>query len=88
MIGLQVKKLVIVLMSALLNAAEMNLFLIPANVYTSCFAGVAQLASKLVEDYTPYHLSTRLLLFLLNIPVDILGWKKIGESFTLYSFLA
>jgi uncharacterized membrane-anchored protein YitT (DUF2179 family) len=85
---LQLKKLFIVLLGALLNAIGMNLFLIPANVYTSGFAGVAQLVSKIVGDYTPYHLSTGLLLFIFNIPVAILGWKKVGKSFTLYSFLS
>jgi uncharacterized membrane-anchored protein YitT (DUF2179 family) len=88
MIWLQVRKLTIVLVGALLNAVAMNLFLIPANVYTSGFAGIAQLTSKLVGDYTPYHISTGLLLFLLNIPVAILGWRKVGKSFTFYSFLS
>lgn len=88
MVWLQVKKLAIVIIGALLNAVAMNFFLIPANVYTSGFAGIAQLTSKLVDDYTPYHISTGILLFLLNIPVAILGWKRVGKSFTLYSFLS
>ncbi|MBA2874893.1 YitT family protein [Thermaerobacillus caldiproteolyticus] len=88
MILLEAKKLIIVIIGALLNAVGMNLFLIPANVYTSGFAGVSQLVSKLAHDYTPYHISTGLLLFLLNIPVAILGWKKVGKSFTFYSFLS
>jgi uncharacterized membrane-anchored protein YitT (DUF2179 family) len=88
MVLLQVKKFIIVLIGGLLNALAINLFLIPANVYTSGFAGVAQLASKIVGDYTPYHISTGILLFLLNIPVAILGWKKVGKSFTFYSFFS
>jgi uncharacterized membrane-anchored protein YitT (DUF2179 family) len=85
---MQLKKFFVVLIGALLNAIGMNLFLIPANVYTSGFAGAAQLISKIVGDYTPYHLSTGFLFFLFNIPVAILGWKKVGKSFTLYSFLS
>jgi uncharacterized membrane-anchored protein YitT (DUF2179 family) len=88
MLWMHAKKFTIVLIGALLNAIAMNLFLIPANVYTSGFAGVAQLASKIVGDYTPYHISTGILLFLLNIPVAILGWKQVGKSFTFYSFLS
>jgi uncharacterized membrane-anchored protein YitT (DUF2179 family) len=88
MIWMHVKKFTIVLIGALLNAIAMNLFLIPANVYTSGFAGVAQLTSKLVGDYTPYEISTGILLFILNIPVAILGWKQVGKSFTFYSFLS
>ncbi|MBA2872081.1 uncharacterized membrane-anchored protein YitT (DUF2179 family) [Anoxybacillus calidus] len=88
MIWLHVKKFAVVLIGALLNAIGMNLFLIPANVYTSGFAGLAQLTSKLVGDYTPYEISTGILLFILNIPVAILGWKRVGKSFTFYSFLS
>lgn len=88
MAWLQIKKLTVVLLGALLNAIALNFFLIPANVYTSGFAGIAQLTSKLVADYTPYHLSTGMLLFLLNVPVAVLGWKQVGKSFTVYSFLS
>ncbi|ANB61416.1 YitT family protein [Anoxybacteroides amylolyticum] len=88
MAWLQIKKLTVVLLGALLNAIALNFFLIPANVYTSGFAGIAQLTSKLAADYTPYHLSTGMLLFLLNVPVAILGWKQVGKSFTVYSFLS
>jgi uncharacterized membrane-anchored protein YitT (DUF2179 family) len=82
------KKIVIVIAGALLNALAMNLFLIPANVYSSGFTGIAQLLSKVLSDYTPIQLSMGILLLLLNIPVAILGWRKVGKSFTVYSFLS
>jgi uncharacterized membrane-anchored protein YitT (DUF2179 family) len=82
------KKIVIVITGALLNALAMNLFLIPANVYSSGFTGIAQLLSKVLSDYTPIQLSMGILLLLLNIPVAILGWRKVGKSFTVYSFLS
>ncbi|MGE8205195.1 YitT family protein [Heyndrickxia sp. NPDC080065] len=83
-----IKKLAIVFIGALLNAFAMNFFLKPANVYASGFTGIAQLLSKIITQFTPLNLSTGLLLFLFNIPVAILGWKKIGKAFTLYSFIA
>ncbi|WP_243385754.1 YitT family protein [Bacillus kexueae] len=83
-----IKKLIIVLLGALLNAISLNLFLIPANVYASGFTGLAQLISNILEQFTPVYISTGVLLFLLNIPVTILGWKKVGKSFTLFSFLS
>ena len=43
MVWLHTKKLVVVLAGALLNAVGMNLFLIPADVYASGFAGASQL---------------------------------------------
>ncbi|MEH7546472.1 uncharacterized membrane-anchored protein YitT (DUF2179 family) [Neobacillus bataviensis] len=88
MLWLQTKKIVIVIAGAFINALAMNLFLIPANVYSSGFTGVAQLLSKVLSDYTPINVSMGFLLLLLNIPVAILGWKKVGKSFTVYSFIS
>jgi uncharacterized membrane-anchored protein YitT (DUF2179 family) len=88
MIWLQTKKSFVVIMGALLVAISMNLFLIPANIYSSGFAGVAQLLSKVITEYTPLTISMGYLLLILNIPVAILGWMKVGKSFTLYSFMS
>ncbi|HEX7064455.1 MAG TPA: YitT family protein [Bacillales bacterium] len=77
----------IVIIGALLNAASLDLFLIPAHVYASGFTGIAQLLSSLLRN-TPIALSTGILLFLLNIPVAYLGWKRVGKRFTLYSFFS
>lgn len=79
---LHVKKTVIIIVGAILNAVAMNFFLIPANVYASGVIGVAQLLSSIFNEA----ISTGILLFLLNVPIIILGFMKIGKSFTLYSF--
>ena len=63
-------------------------FLIPADVYASGFTGVAQLLSSALDQYSPIYFSTGTLLFILNIPVGILGWMKVGRSFTIYSVLS
>lgn len=84
----KIKKIIVVVTGALLNALSMNLFLIPANVYSSGFTGIAQLLSKLLSDHTALNVSMGFLLLLLNIPVAILGWVKVGKSFTIYSFLS
>lgn len=81
-------KVIIVIIGALLNAIAMNFFLIPANVYASGFTGVAQLISGIFENYTPFTISTGVLLFVLNVPITIIAWKKVGKSFTFYSFLS
>ena len=85
---LESKKLFVVLFGALLNALALNLFLIPANVYASGFTGIAQLLAGILTEYTPLSVSTGILLLLLNIPVTILGWLKVGKSFTFYSFIS
>ncbi|MBM7647562.1 uncharacterized membrane-anchored protein YitT (DUF2179 family) [Bacillus ectoiniformans] len=84
----EVQKIIVVTIGALFSALAMNLFLIPANVYASGFTGIAQLLSNIFETFTPFRVSTGFLLLLLNIPVTILGWKKVGKSFTVYSFLS
>lgn len=82
------KKTFVIILGALLNAIGMNLFLIPANVYASGFVGVAQLLSSIVSKFTPIVLSTGMLYIVFNIPIVILGWRKIGKSFTLFSFVS
>jgi uncharacterized membrane-anchored protein YitT (DUF2179 family) len=88
MVWQHTKKFIIVLLGAILNAIAMNFFLIPANVYASGFTGVAQLISSILAEFAPFQLSTGILLFLLNVPVTILAWKKVGKSFTIYSFMS
>jgi uncharacterized membrane-anchored protein YitT (DUF2179 family) len=88
MIWLHSKKVAVVAAGAALGALAMNLFLIPANVYSSGFTGIAQLLSKVLSDNTPLNISLGFLLLLLNIPVAVLGWKKVGKAFTIYSFLS
>jgi uncharacterized membrane-anchored protein YitT (DUF2179 family) len=81
------KKLLVVIFGALLVAIGMNMFLIPADVYASGFAGLAQLVSKLVEDVAPF-LSPGIVLIILNAPIILVAWNKIGKSFTFFSFLS
>jgi uncharacterized membrane-anchored protein YitT (DUF2179 family) len=88
MMLIEIQRLIIVLVGALLNACSLNLFLIPANVYASGFTGAAQLISSILTEFTAFNISTGTLLLLLNIPVAILGWLKVGKSFTLYSFIS
>ncbi|KHF38436.1 YitT family protein [Halalkalibacter okhensis] len=77
----EVQKIIVIVVGALFLAAGLNFFLIPANVFASGFTGVAQLLATVIP------LSTGIMLFILNIPVAILGWLKIGKSFTVYSFV-
>lgn len=77
-----------VICGALLNALALNYFLIPANVYASGLTGAAQLISNILSDFISIHISMGILLLVLNIPVVILGWLKVGRAFTLYSFIS
>ncbi|MCP8968279.1 YitT family protein [Ectobacillus ponti] len=82
------KKIAIVALGGVLNAIGMNLFLTPANIYASGFAGLSQLLSHVIEDYTPFFVSTGTLYILFNIPVIILAWRMVGKDFTIFSFIS
>ncbi|TCP29775.1 uncharacterized membrane-anchored protein YitT (DUF2179 family) [Scopulibacillus darangshiensis] len=77
----------IVVIGALLNAFALNFFLIPAKVLASGFTGIAQFIATILQQ-TPFHVSTGILLFILNVPVAYLGWTRVGKRFTLYSILS
>ncbi|WP_261132507.1 YitT family protein [Bacillus sp. Marseille-Q3570] len=83
----EIKKILIILLGAVLGAVSLNYFLIPANVYASGFTGIAQLLASVLQQ-TPIPASTGIILFILNIPVAILGWLKVGKSFTFYSIVS
>lgn len=84
----EAKRIVIVIIGAVFNAVALNLFLIGANVYASGFTGVAQLLSSIFQDFFNIGISTGIILFILNIPVAVLGWYKVGKGFTIYSFIS
>ena len=88
MFFVEAKRIITVIFGSLLLAISLNFFLIEANVYASGFTGVAQLISSGFNDYLDINISTGILLFLLNIPVIILGWFKVGKGFTIYSIIS
>ena len=85
---MEAKRIIVVIIGALLNAISLNFFLIAANVYASGFAGAAQLLSSIFHDFIGISVGTGIFLLLLNIPVFILGWFKVGKGFTIYSIIS
>lgn len=88
MFFIEAKRIAVVIFGSLLLAISLNFFLINANVYSSGFAGAAQLASSVIADYMGISIGTGILLFIFNIPVIILGWFKVGRGFTIYSIVS
>src|SRR5699024_2186078 len=48
----------------------------------------AQLVSSVFQDFLHMDITTGILLFLLNVPVLLLGWFKVGKGFTIYSMIS
>lgn len=83
-----VLQLVVVVFSALCFGVALNMFLIPGNIYSSGVTGVAQLITHFTNQTAFGHiLTTGNLFFLLNIPLLILSYYKLGRSFTMMTLL-
>lgn len=65
-----------------------NFFWSPGHIYASGVTGLAQLISTLTGRYAPFQLDTALMLFVLNVPMFIIAWTKIGHRFTIFTFMA
>lgn len=85
---IEARRIVVVIFGSFLLAVSLNFFLISANVYASGFSGLAQLLSSIFQDFLSFNITTGVILFLLNIPVLIIGWFKIGKGFTIYSIIS
>jgi uncharacterized membrane-anchored protein YitT (DUF2179 family) len=83
----RLKKIGVILLSGITAAIALNFFLIPANVLSAGMNGVAQLIVALALEHFGVHLSTGLFIFLLNLPIFVLGFIKLGKSSTLLSFI-
>lgn len=88
MFYMETKRIIVVIIGAFLNAISLNFFLIGANVYASGFAGAAQLISSVFNDFIGISIGTGIFLLLLNLPVFVLGWFKVGKGFTIYSIIS
>jgi uncharacterized membrane-anchored protein YitT (DUF2179 family) len=76
------REAVVILVSSVLLAAGLNLFLIPHQLISGGVAGVASIMGYL----TGKNISA--LYFLFNIPLIIWGWKIVGRKYIILSFLS
>ncbi len=67
--------------AGIINAFGVTLFLAPVNLFDSGISGTA----FLLDLVTPPYLVMSMFLIILNVPFYILGWKKLGSTFVIYS---
>lgn len=72
----------IILLASILLAFAYNFFLLPFQILSGGVTGIAMIISFI----TP--LNTGLLIFLLNIPIFILGLRELGRRFIVFSILS
>ncbi|MFC6289251.1 YitT family protein [Levilactobacillus angrenensis] len=80
------KHLIILVGSAVITAVALNEFLVPGKIFSAGINGISQIISTLLA-MTGVHLSTGWFILLFNIPIGLLGWFKVGRSFTIYSIM-
>ncbi len=74
-------KIFLLTLAGFINALGITVFLSPVKLYDSGISGTSMLLSQI----TPGYLSLSLFLIILNVPLFILGYKKQGKLFTIYS---
>jgi uncharacterized membrane-anchored protein YitT (DUF2179 family) len=79
------KKILVILFTGLTGAVGLNLFLIPANVFSAGMTGIAHIAEHLLSN-VGLSIDTGILIFLLNVPVFVLGFIRLGKSAMILSF--
>lgn len=79
----EVRPLHLLLLTAagVINAFGVTMFLFPVKLYDSGISGL----SMLLDQVTPSALTLSMFLLALNLPIFLLGAKKQGVAFTVYS---
>lgn len=81
---LEWRQFLILTIAGIVNAFGITFFLYPVNLYDSGISGT----SMLLAQITPSYLPLSLFLLLLNFPLFLYGYKKLGPVFTIYSLYA
>ncbi|MBQ1335614.1 MAG: YitT family protein [Selenomonadaceae bacterium] len=77
-----IKKYLIICLGAMIAAIGLEVFLIPNNVIDGGVVGLSIMASYITD------MQLGVFLVLLNLPFMYLGYKQIGKSFTIATFIA
>ena len=84
MFKLKIQNFLLLIIAGLINAFGVTVFLYPVKLYDSGISGTSMLLAQLTPDYLPLSV----FLLLLNIPLFVLGYKRLGLQFTIYSVFA
>lgn len=74
----------ILTIAGIINAFGVTFFLYPVNLYDSGISGTSMLLSQITPDY----LTLSIFIIILNFPLFLYGFKKMGLSFTIRSIYA
>jgi len=79
------KKVIFIALGSLISAVGVVWFLSPAGLYSGGVTGIAQLIVNGSKEIYDISINLGLLIFILNIPIVIFGFKKMTKKFVYYS---
>lgn len=82
------KNLFYITIGTLIMIIGVNLFLTPAGIYTTGILGLSQEISSVIDHFLGTGDLSPIIYWLLNVPIILLGWFKVGKKFTLRTFYA
>ncbi|EGJ26840.1 YitT family protein [Streptococcus porcinus] len=71
----------------ILSSIAVNLFFQPGHVYSSGATGLAQVISAVSHRTLGMSLPISLVFYVINLPLLVLAWYKIGHKFTIFTFI-
>ncbi len=80
--SLEWKNFIVLTLAGIINAFGITIFLTPVKLYDTGISGT----SMILAQVTPEWMTLSVFLIILNIPLFLFGLKKLGLSFTIYSF--
>jgi uncharacterized membrane-anchored protein YitT (DUF2179 family) len=83
-----IKRGIVIIFYAVLAAIGVNMFLAPSNIFSGGVTGLSQLLSSIGLDFLNVNISIAAWVLILNLPLAVLSWLKLGKKFTLYTILA
>lgn len=81
---INIKNIIFLTIAGIVNAFGVTFFLYPVDLYDSGISGT----SMLLAQMTPNYLSLSFFLILINLPLFLYGFKKMGATFSIYSIYA
>ncbi|WP_159545842.1 YitT family protein [Streptococcus halichoeri] len=75
------------LLYGILSSIAVNFFFQPGHVYASGATGLAQVISALSKHLGGFMIPVALAYYVINIPLMLLAWYRIGHKFTIFTFI-
>lgn len=82
--NISIKNMIFLTIAGIVNAFGITFFLYPVNLYDSGISGTSMLLAQITPDY----LSLSFFLILINLPLFLYGYRRMGTLFTIYSVYA